>query len=119
MNRIIAAFLLTFAVTLSISAQTTKAQNQNEKDTVPTREMDRINWMEFKETVPSKIKTVLLPTGTMEPHGVINNGADNTAPVAIARAIADEVNALIAPHIPYGITGAMALAMAGARAGIR
>ncbi|MGH9649778.1 MAG: creatininase family protein, partial [Terriglobales bacterium] len=35
-------------------------------------------------------------------------GADNTAPVAIAQAIAGDVNALIAPHIPYGITGAMA-----------
>jgi len=26
------------------------------------------------------MNTVLLPTGTLEPHGVINNGADNTAP---------------------------------------
>lgn len=108
MNRIIAAFLLTFAVTLSISAQTTKSQNQNEKDSVPTREMDRINWMEFKEAVPSKIQTVLLPTGTMEPHGVINNGADNTAPTAMARDIARRTNAMIAPTLPYGITGSMA-----------
>jgi creatinine amidohydrolase len=108
MNRIIAAFLLTFAVTFSISAQTTKSQNQTEKDIVPTREMDRINWMEFKETVPSKIKTVLLPTGTLEPHGVVNNGADNTAPTAMARDIARRTNAMIAPTLPYGITGSMA-----------
>ena len=62
-----------------------------------TREMNDINWMEFKEVVPAKINTVLLLTGTMEPHGVVNNGADNTAPVAIARKIARDVNALIAP----------------------
>ena len=76
-------------------------------DTVSTREMGDINWMEFKEVVPSRINTVILPTGTLEPHGVINNGADITAPVAIARKIARQVNAMIAPVIPYGITGSM------------
>jgi len=76
-------------------------------DAVTTREMRDINWMEFKEVVPSKINTVILPTGTLEPHGVINNGADITAPVALARKIAREVNAMIAPIIPYGITGSM------------
>lgn len=69
--------------------------------------MERINWMEFKELVPSKIDTVILPTGTLEPHGVANNGADITAPVAMARAIASRVNAMIAPAVPYGITGSM------------
>jgi len=77
------------------------------KNIVSTREMDRINWMEFKEVVPSKIQTVLLPTGTLEPHGVINNGADNTAPTAIANKIAPVVNAMIAPTLPYGMTGSM------------
>lgn len=72
------------------------------------RLMDELNWMEFRDAVPSQVKTVLLTVGTLEPHGVANNGADNTAPVAMARAIAAEVNALIAPHIPYGITGSMA-----------
>ncbi|MDQ3179448.1 MAG: creatininase family protein, partial [Acidobacteriota bacterium] len=81
--------------------------NQTSRDTVSTREMERINWMEFKEVVPSKMNTVLLPTGTLEPHGVINNGADNTAPMAIAQKIAQRVNALIAPTLPYGITGSM------------
>jgi Uncharacterized protein, putative amidase len=76
-------------------------------DIVGTRDMSDINWMEFKEAVPSKINTVILPTGTLEPHGVVNNGADITAPIAIARRIARDVNALIAPVIPYGITGSM------------
>ena len=67
--------------------------------------MERINWMEFRELVPGRITTVLLPLGTLEPHGVIPNGTDIIAPVAIARAIAPVVNAMIAPVVPYGFTG--------------
>lgn len=78
-------------------------------DTRPsTRELNDLNWLEVKRLVPAQVDTVLLPIGTLEPHGVINNGADNTAPLALARALADDVNALVAPLIPYGITGAMA-----------
>jgi creatinine amidohydrolase len=72
-----------------------------------TRLMDDINWMEFRELVPAKVKTVIVTVGTLEPHGVINNGADNTAPIAIAKDIAGDANALIAPHISYGVTGSM------------
>lgn len=75
-----------------------------------SRLMDELNWMEFAELVPEQIRTVILTVGTLEPHGVINNGADNTAPAAIAREIADDgrIDALIAPHLPYGVTGSMA-----------
>lgn len=72
-----------------------------------TYEMNDLNWMEFRELVPSKIDTVLLPTGTMEPHGVVNNGADNTAPVALSREMAKRLNALVAPAVNYGITGSL------------
>src|SRR5438128_9141762 len=72
-----------------------------------TREMERINWLEFREWVPAKIQTVLLPLGTLEPHGVAPNGTDILAPVAMAREIAPRVNAMIAPVIPYGFTGIM------------
>ena len=104
---IVFILLLITLETLALGQTANKSQNQASKDLVSTREMDRINWMEFKETVPSKINTVLLPTGTLEPHGVINNGADNTAPTAIAQKIAKRVNAMIAPTLPYGITGSM------------
>jgi creatinine amidohydrolase len=70
-----------------------------------TRELDRINWLEFAEWVPAKVKTVLLPLGTLEPHGVAANGTDILAPVALARAIAPRVNAMVAPAVPYGFTG--------------
>lgn len=102
-------FLCALALALcsygAAKAQGTAAGAQ--ADFVSTREMERINWMEFQEVVPSRIQTVLLPTGTLEPHGVINNGADNTAPTAIARRIARRVNGMIAPTVPYGMTGSM------------
>jgi creatinine amidohydrolase len=83
------------------------AAESRRRGTPSTREMERINWMEFREWVPAKINTVLLPLGTMEPHGVAANGADILAPVAMARAIASRINAMIAPVIAYGFTGIM------------
>lgn len=91
-------FLLFLMIQTSLIAQSVPS----------TREMNRINWMEFAEFVPEKITTVLLPTGTLEPHGVANNGADNTAPTAMAKDLAADLNALIAPTLNYGITGSMA-----------
>ena len=73
-----------------------------------SRSMDDLNWKEFQQLVPAKIKTVLLTVGTLEAHGFINNGADNTVPIAIANTIAADINALIAPHIPYGVTDILA-----------
>src|SRR5207237_6667274 len=75
------------------------------KDAPSTRDMERINWIEFREWVPAKIQTVLLPLGTLEPHGVAPNGTDILAPVAMAREIAPRVKAMVAPAVPYGFTG--------------
>jgi creatinine amidohydrolase len=72
-----------------------------------TRELERINWMELREWVPSRSRTVLLPLGTLEAHGVTANGSDTLAPVAIARDIAPALGAFVAPAIPYGFTGSM------------
>src|SRR5687767_184691 len=90
------------ALALVVALQATPASPQPS-----TREMERINWMEFREWVPAHVETVLLPLGTLEAHGVINNGADITAPVAMARSIAPRLNAFVAPVIPYGFTGSM------------
>jgi creatinine amidohydrolase len=87
-------------VALALCAAPARAQST-------TRELERINWMEFRELVPGKIDTVLVPLGTLEPHGVTANGADIIAPLAIARTIAPRVNAMIAPVVAYGITGSM------------
>ncbi len=66
--------------------------------------LENMNWMEFGELVPDKINTVILPVGTIEAHGVTNLGTDVTIPVFIAEKIADDLNAIIAPPIYYGIT---------------
>lgn len=99
-SSIVLAWLALHPLTLAAQAPT--------RDVVSTRDMDRINWMEFRDVVPERIQTVLLPTGTLEPHGVANNGADNTAPAAMARTIATRVNAMVAPTLPYGVTGSLA-----------
>lgn len=93
-------FCLTFLTMIPLTAQ----------EELPSRYMDELNWIHFREIVPAQVETVLLTTGTLEPHGVTANGADNLAPKAIAAAIASDpgINALIAPHIPYGVTGGMA-----------
>ena len=69
-----------------------------------SRSLDDLNWIEVGQLVPARITTVLLPVGTLEPHGVVNNGADNTVPESLAVRIAPRVDALIAPTIKYGVT---------------
>jgi creatinine amidohydrolase len=102
--------VILIAGTLAVALPQTATAQQPAAAQPRTRAMDDINWMEFAEWVPGRVRSVIVTVGTLEPHGVVNNGADNTAPVAIARVIADDpaINAFIAPHIPYGVTGSMA-----------
>ena len=99
---------LALAITTTFTITITSTFTFANADKLATRSMDELNWIEFQRLVPSKIDVVILTVGTLEGHGVTANGADNLAPVAIARAIAEDVNALIAPHVPYGITGSIA-----------
>ena len=66
--------------------------------------LEEMNWMEFGELVPQKIDTVLLPVGTIEAHGVTNLGTDVSIPLFICEKIADDLKAIIAPPVYYGIT---------------
>jgi creatinine amidohydrolase len=77
--------------------------------------MNAINWMDFKRLVPEKINTVLLPVGTVEAHGAINNGADNTVPTAMARDLAERLNAMYAPTVSYGVTTSLTAFAGGLR----
>ncbi len=72
-----------------------------------SRELERLNWMEVRELVPARVTTVLVPLGTLEAHGAAANGSDAFAPLAMARDIAPRLNALVAPVVPYGITGSL------------
>ena len=66
--------------------------------------LDELNWIEVGRIVPDSVQTVLLPVGTLEPHGVVNNGADITVPLEMGRRLAPRLAALVAPAIPYGVT---------------
>src|SRR4030067_2409060 len=66
--------------------------------------LDELTWQEFKELVPKRIDTVILPVGTVEAHGVTPLGTDNIIPLTISERIAPDLKALVAPLLPYGIT---------------
>ena len=65
---------------------------------------DRLNWQEYRDLVPKKIDTVILPVGTIEAHGATNLATDVVIPLKIAEEIAEAVNAIIAPPVYYGVT---------------
>ncbi len=68
------------------------------------RRLQRLNWLKLEELVPGKTDTVILPVGTVEAHGSDCLGTDNFIPEDIAENIAERVNALVAPTLPYGVT---------------
>jgi len=68
-----------------------------------TRLMTLITWTEFREWVPGRIQTVLVPIGSIEAHGVIPNGSDAIAPTAMAEALAPRLDAMVAPTLSYGV----------------
>ena len=68
------------------------------------RHIDRLTFRDFAHLVPGQIDTVLLPVGTMEAHGCTNLGTDITIPQFISEKLAERMNFLIAPAVPYGIT---------------
>ncbi len=57
---------------------------------------------EVGELVPSRIHRVLIPCGATEAHGAAGLGTDTLIPEGIALRMAPELNALVAPSLPYG-----------------
>jgi creatinine amidohydrolase len=68
---------------------------------------EEMNWAEFGRLVPDKYDTVIVPVGTVEAHGVSPLGTDNLIPQEIARRIAGDLKAVIAPTVHYGITSSL------------
>jgi len=95
------------AAAIVLTALAAAAQTSGPANPPTTREMNLMCWQEFGELVPGRIRTVLVPFGSLEPHGVIPSGTDNLAPEAMARDIAARVDALVAPTLNYGLTDAM------------
>ncbi|HTY08991.1 MAG TPA: creatininase family protein [Candidatus Edwardsbacteria bacterium] len=68
------------------------------------RHMMNLNWKQFQKLVPAQTDRVILPVGTVEAHGPGALGTDVIIPSHLAERLADPLNALIAPAVPYGIT---------------
>jgi creatinine amidohydrolase len=68
--------------------------------------MQNYCWMRLAEIVPEVTDRVILPIGTVESHGACPIGADNIIPLHLAELVSGDVNALIAPPINHGFTGA-------------
>lgn len=66
--------------------------------------LDELNWMEFKELVPKKFQTIIVPVGTIEAHGVTSLGTDTHISMKLSEMIADDLKAILAPPIHYGVT---------------
>jgi creatinine amidohydrolase len=50
-------------------------------------------------------RTVVLPVGSIEQHGPhLPNGTDTMAAELVARGVADRLDAVYAPFVPYGVT---------------
>lgn len=79
---------------------------------IAERRLARLNWMEMGEWVPAEIDTALVPVGTLEAHGILSLGTDNEIPARLSEGIAERLNALVAPTIPYGVTASLG-ALAG------
>ncbi len=77
------------------------------KDSPANRRMADLTWQRFEELVPEHIKRVLVPVGTMEAHGVLPLGTDTLIPDRLANRLAEPLDALIAPTIPYGLTSSL------------
>ncbi|MFH1573256.1 MAG: creatininase family protein [Acidobacteriota bacterium] len=68
-------------------------------------EMGHYSWIKLASIVPNVTDRVILPVGTIEPHGATCIGSDTYIPVNLAQLAARKCNALVAPAIAHGATG--------------
>lgn len=67
------------------------------------RRIMKLNWRKIGE-MNKDIDKVILPVGTLEAHSITSNGTDIQIPEHIADKIADKIDSMILPAVPYGIT---------------
>jgi len=71
-----------------------------------SHELQKFAWMRVAEIVPAVTDRVILPIGTVESHGACAIGTDNYIPLQLAEEIWAKCNALVAPAVNHGVTGA-------------
>ena len=68
------------------------------------RYLIRYSWEGFARTVPSQTDLAILPVGTIEAHGIAGLGTDIVIPELLASRIAEPLNSIVCPTIPFGVT---------------
>jgi creatinine amidohydrolase len=62
-----------------------------------------MTWTEYDDRVRAENPIVILPVGSLEQHGPHTPlGTDTMIPLAIAKAVAERIGALVAPPLAYG-----------------
>jgi creatinine amidohydrolase len=92
---------LLIVITLSLSGQ-----NSRKVSDLPYHDMQNYSWMRLATIVPEVTDRVILPVGTVESHGACPIGTDNFIPENLTDHVWKEVNALVAPIVNHGVTGA-------------
>ena len=76
--------------------------------TVRTRFYDSLRDREIEEYL-DRSDIILLPVGTIEMHGEMPVGCEHVLPLAIALKMAEQVDGLVLPNLPYFYAGATAI----------
>ena len=74
-----------------------------------TRSLDSLNNREISEYL-QRNDIIVIPVGTVELHGEMPVGCEHVLPLAFARRIAEEADALVLPGMIYFYPGATAIA---------
>ncbi len=69
------------------------------------RRLHKLTYPEIEELVAEGVDTVIIPVGTLEPHGNhLPVGTDSLIAEILAERVAEKINALVAPTIHHGVT---------------
>lgn len=82
------------------------AQSYKSVADLPYHQMQNYSWMRLAQIVPQVTDRIILPVGTVESHGACPIGTDNFIPENLADHVWKDVNALVAPIVNHGVTGA-------------
>jgi len=70
--------------------------------------IEYLTYRKVKQLMESGYRRLIIPIGALEPHGPhLPLGTDNLIPLSLAREVAPEIKALIAPPIHYGVTNSL------------
>lgn len=68
-----------------------------------TNLMAEMTWTEYHERVSAQNPFVMIPVGALEQHGPhLPMGTDHLVPLAISKAVANKISAIVAPPFNYG-----------------